>query len=175
MIKLDIKFAFVLFLATSCGILNAQQHPEPIKVSPPDTHLRSKNENTSSYQEPKVPKESTPKLPTKAEAIRLIEMLEKRIGNSDSILRKGDFKALHDHSVALNQIKEKAENMFGDSVFEPLGYCFGAAMMGRSFWQEKLFNKSKSDAISLQLIDSARKRYIDNLELCKAQITEKLR
>lgn len=96
-----------------------------------------------------VPKASVPSAQPQKETIKhtassaedvaaFVADLDSAINASESALRRGDLKSLHEHSKRMNQLKSDGEQ-FGSSIFDsPFGRCFGAGISAQSWWSEQL-------------------------------------
>lgn len=93
--------------------------------------------------------------------------LDSAIKDSESALRRGDLKSLHDHSKRMNQLKSDGER-FGSSIFDsPFGRCFGAGVGAQSWWMEQLSAAQRGGKETRPgTIASIWKDYLENRSEC---------
>lgn len=71
-------------------------------------------------------------------AILHIKALDKAMGDSAAILKRGVPQELGNQSRTFNELTSAGQAQFGSSVFEPLGQCFVAGVFASSWWQSQV-------------------------------------
>lgn len=77
-----------------------------------------------------------------AEALAAAEQylagLDRAMADSIAVLKAGELQGQHDQSKRFGVLVDKGAALFGATIFEPLGHCFGAGNYARSWWHAQL-------------------------------------
>lgn len=101
-----------------------------------------------------------------AAAQQHIQQLDQALERFEAILRHGDLKGRSEQSKRLDELTARGQRLFGDSVFEPLGYCYTASTRLRAFWHEHMAAQQRGAEIIQGSLQRSHANYKQHREEC---------
>ncbi|MBG7114707.1 hypothetical protein GHU20_13485 [Pseudomonas aeruginosa] len=101
-----------------------------------------------------------------AAAQQHIRQLDQALEGFEAVLRHGDLKDRGEQSSRLNELVERGRRLFGDSVFEPLGYCYTAGTQARAFWHEHMAAQRSGAEVVQGSLQGALENYKKHRDEC---------
>jgi hypothetical protein len=75
---------------------------------------------------------------TASEAKKYIASLDASLKQTESVLRKGDLKSLHEQSKSINKLQKEGERFGSSGLDKPFGTCFSSGIFAQSWWLARL-------------------------------------
>lgn len=79
-----------------------------------------------------------PSVEALAAAEQYLAGLDRAMADSIAVLKAGKLQERHDQSKRFGALVDKGTALFGATIFEPLGRCFGAGNDARNWWHAQL-------------------------------------
>lgn len=139
---------------------------EVAAVAPPAEAV-SRTEPAAAEPEPAGPKYKAPSPEALASATQYLSELDKAMTDSIAVLKNNSLPKLSAQSQRFNTLANKGKELFGSTVFEPLGHCFASGIHAQSWWQAQLAAAQNSGVESAPgWIKSALGEYQSNKAEC---------